>query len=162
MDEMSRETRAEAGGLIDNPELFRGVLVLDGLPGRRRGRFSLITPCRREDDEIREAPIRFGLESESARLNLSVLLRWEEELPGSATQALMNLPGMTVQIADAVLDWLDEDNQPRPFGAEAEFYASLEPPYAPRNGTPERIEELLLVRGVTRQLLFGQERSRTS
>ncbi len=31
----------------------------------------------------------------------------------------------------------------------------LDPPYAPRNGPMETIEELLLVRGVTPELLFG-------
>jgi hypothetical protein len=62
---------------------------------------------------------------------------------------------MSVEIADAILDWLDEDDEPREFGAEADYYSSLVPPYAPKNGPLETVEELLLVRGVTPLLLFG-------
>ena len=69
----------------------------------------------------------------------------------------MNLPGMTDQIADAILDWIDPDDAPRQFGAEADYYRGLNVPYAPRNGVPASLEELLLVRGVTRELLFGAD-----
>ncbi len=72
-----------------------------------------------------------------------------------ATNTLLALPGMTADIADAILDWIDADDTPRANGAESEFYGSLTPPYAPRNAPPATIEELLLVRGVTPELLFG-------
>ncbi|MGH7134843.1 MAG: general secretion pathway protein GspK, partial [Pirellulales bacterium] len=73
----------------------------------------------------------------------------------TAQQALMGLPGMTAQIADCILDWLDPDDVPRPNGAERDFYTSRG--YAPKNGPFETVEELLLVNGVTPQLLFGQD-----
>ena len=60
-------------------------------------------------------------------------------------------------VADAILDWIDPDDAPRPFGAEADYYQGLAVPYAPRNGVPQCLEELLLVRGVTRDLLFGAD-----
>ncbi len=62
---------------------------------------------------------------------------------------------MTDEISDAILDWIDADDTPRTNGAESDFYTSLTPGYTPRNGPPVTIEELLLVRGVTPQLLFG-------
>jgi DNA uptake protein ComE-like DNA-binding protein len=68
---------------------------------------------------------------------------------------LMALPNMTDEISDAILDWLDADDTPRANGAELDYYGSLSPAYAPRNGPIQSIEELLLVRGVTPQLLFG-------
>jgi hypothetical protein len=68
---------------------------------------------------------------------------------------LMALPNMTDEISDAILDWLDPDDTPRDNGAESDYYGSLTPPYAPRNGPIQSMEELLLVRGVTPQLLFG-------
>ena len=149
-----RKVRRTAGGVYDNPGLFRGVVVLDDGPGGRRARFSVVNPLSAAQ---RGEQVRFGLEDESARLNLAVLTRWEQSHPGSAQRALLNLPGMTIQVADAILDWIDPDDQPRPFGAEADFYEGLDPSYAPRNGTPELIEELLLVKGVTRELLFGRD-----
>jgi hypothetical protein len=73
---------------------------------------------------------------------------------------LMALPGMTYLIAESILDWIDDDNTPRQQGAEGDYYSSLSPGYALRNAPPATIEELLLVRGVTPQLLFGLDAAR--
>jgi DNA uptake protein ComE-like DNA-binding protein len=78
----------------------------------------------------------------------------------SGRAMLLRLPGMTIEIADAILDWIDADNEPREYGAEIDFYSGLTPPYAPQNGPLKTIEELLLVRGVTADLLFGRDVNR--
>lgn len=49
-------------------------------------------------------------------------------------------------LADAVLDWLDADDAPRPAGAEAAWYAA-QGRATPRNGPIRSIRELRLVRG---------------
>lgn len=142
----------EAGGASDNAGLFRDVLVLDGAATGRQGRFSVVSP---DTASSGTSGWRFGLDNESAKLNLGVLLRWEEREPGAAQRALLTLPGMTPAIADALLDWIDPDGEPRPQGAEAEYYQGRGLPYGPRNGVPQCLEELLLVREVTRELVFG-------
>ena len=68
---------------------------------------------------------------------------------------LMGLPGMTDDVADAILEWIDPSGTQRTNGPGAQYYAGLSPPYAERNGTPTTIEELLLVKGVTPELLYG-------
>jgi type II secretory pathway component PulK len=78
----------------------------------------------------------------------------------SARSLLMAIPGMTEHVADAILDWLDEDDDAREFGCESDYYATLNPPYAPKNGPLDTVEELLRVRGVTPQLLFGADANR--
>ena len=78
----------------------------------------------------------------------------------SGEAILMDLPGMTIEVAHAILDWLDTDDTPREYGAEVEYYSSLMPPYAPANGPLKTLEELLLVRGVTPDLLFGRDVNR--
>ncbi|MGE5549061.1 MAG: general secretion pathway protein GspK [Bacteroidota bacterium] len=50
--------------------------------------------------------------------------------------------------ADALLDWLDEDNQARAKGAEDEYYLSLDPPLTPANGPFLCPEEVFLVKGI--------------
>ena len=55
---------------------------------------------------------------------------------------------------------LDADDEPRELGAEIDYYSALAPAYAPKNGPLETVEELLLVRGVTPQLLFGADINR--
>jgi len=148
----SSNDQDEVGGWYDNPQRWRGVLVADdGLP-RDRGRFTLVAP---RLENRAPAGIRYGLEDESARINLCTILKADQAVTDGAKKMLMALPGMTDAIADAILDWIDADSTPRPQGAEADYYAALTPSYAPRNGPPVTIEELLLVRGVTPQLLFG-------
>lgn len=149
----------DAGGCYDNPQQFRDILVADDDLSRDRGRFTIVAP--RILDRA-SADIRFGLEDESARINLRTILKADQSGEGNAKKMLMVLPGMTDSIADAILDWIDEDNTPRQQGAEADSYSGLSPGYAPRNGPPATIEELLLVRGVTPQLLFGLDAARMS
>ena len=170
--------RTEAGGSYDNPASFQGIVVLDeGMP-EELGKYTILVPA--TDSAGGMAGVRYGLEDESARVNLNALLVIEEQateiqeatgdvvpdevsdelmegLPSEsmARDLLMALPGMTVEIADAILDWLDDDDESREFGAEVDYYSSLMPPYAAKNGPLETVEELLLVRGVTPQLLFG-------
>ena len=40
-------------------------------------------------------------------------------------------------------------------GAKDDYYQSLNPPYKAKNGRFESVEELLLVRGVTRDYFYG-------
>lgn len=47
-------------------------------------------------------------------------------------------------------DWLDEDDGIRNDGAEEEYYLSLDPPYLPRQGQFESVDEILLIRGFER------------
>ncbi|MDX1946337.1 MAG: type II secretion system protein GspK [Pirellulaceae bacterium] len=151
-------TRQEAGGIFNNEERFRGVLVIDDPEPENRGSFTVIAANLDSDGNL--GGVRFGLEDESSRLNLNTLLACEAQAEGTGRQLLMALPGMTEDVADAILDWLDGDDEPREFGAEIDFYSGLSPAYAPKNGPLETVEELLLVRGVTPALLFGADVNR--
>ncbi len=105
--------------------------------------------------EAEAPPLRFGLRNESSLLNLSTVLRWDAAESGRGRRALLQLAGMTDEAADGILDWIDTDDEPREFGAETEHYLRLNRPYRPRNGLPETLEELLFVKGVTRDMFFG-------
>jgi len=152
-------TQKQAGGSYDNPSQFRGIAVTTEASSRGLSRFTIVA-SRIEDGRLNG--IRFGLADESARLNLNTLLALDQKDPkaGVARQVLMGLPGMSEDIADAILDWMDPDDEPREFGAEIDSYASLSPAYAAKNGPLDTIEELLLVRGVTPALLFGMDANR--
>ncbi|MEQ9408390.1 MAG: type II secretion system protein GspK [Fuerstiella sp.] len=103
-----------------------------------------------------DAPsLRFGLQNESSRLNLNTVLQWDAAEPGRGRRALLQLSGMTDEAADGILDWIDADDEAREFGAEAEYYQRLNHPCRPRNGLPDTLEELLFVKGVTRDMFFG-------
>ncbi len=70
---------------------------------------------------------------------------------------LMTLPGMESDIADAILDWRDNDDEPKTEGSEAGYYSNLRYPYTIRNGAFRTMREMLRVRGVTEELLYGED-----
>jgi DNA uptake protein ComE-like DNA-binding protein len=145
----------QSGGLSSNPAAMQGVIVDDQTDPYDRGRFTVISPT--QVDGLYSS-FRYGLENESAKLNVNTLLA-----PGAEEQAatrLLAIPGMTAETADAILDWLDQDEAARLNGAELEAYTQLVPPYEPRNGPIADLDELLLVRGVTPELLYGLDQNR--
>ncbi len=150
----------DSGGLYINPGMFQGVTVVDDPLGALRGQFTVLAPDITTDGLF--GGIRCGLENESSRLNLNTVLLADSSGEGAARKLLMTLPGMTETIADSILDWIDSDDEPRMLGAERNYYSTLSPPYAPRNGSLGSIEELLLVRDVTPALLFGADLNRNS
>ena len=121
------------GRLYDDPKEFRDVAF-------GRGNFRVI---RRNDD----GEIIYGVSDENSRLNLNV----------ASPENFAKLQGMTPDIIAAIIDWRDENNAVTPSGAEADYYASLQPPYLPRNGPFQTTRELLMIRGVTRELLLGDD-----
>lgn len=58
-------------------------------------------------------------------------------------------------IADSIADWRDADKLVRLNGAEDDYYQSLPVPYKAKNAEFESIEELLMVRGMTPEILYG-------
>jgi general secretion pathway protein K len=61
------------------------------------------------------------------------------------------------EMADAIMDWRDRDVLARLNGAEEEYYLGLRPPYRPKDGPFDAVDELLAVRGMTRELVFGPQ-----
>jgi general secretion pathway protein K len=65
--------------------------------------------------------------------------------------------GAVADLLDALKDWMDADGETTRFGAESAFYAPEG--YGCANGPLERLEELLLIRGVTPALFYGTRES---
>ncbi len=63
-------------------------------------------------------------------------------------------------IIDSLIDWIDsgDGDGEEEFGAESSYYLSLDKPYACKNGPVEFVEELLLVKGFTPELLWGTDK----
>ncbi len=70
---------------------------------------------------------------------------------------LMGLPYMLEEIADAIIDWRDDNDNPSGLGVESGYYESLEFGYMARNGPFRTIRELLLVKDVTPELFYGED-----
>jgi hypothetical protein len=90
-----------------------------------------------------------GPMDEHSKLNINASLE--------DSTALTILRDMTPDIADAILDWMDEDDDERALGAERHYYQSLSIPYEPRNGPMRSIAELELVAGIWPEHLRGED-----
>jgi general secretion pathway protein K len=92
------------------------------------------------------------IQDESGKMNLNLV---DEVL----LRALMPVLGIDKRdgdmIVDSILDWRDVDNAHRLNGAEDDYYQTLNPPYKAKNGRFESVEEMLLLRGVTRDYFYG-------
>jgi type II secretory pathway component PulK len=142
----------------DNPSAFQGVLVPGGSTSRFSCRFSVIS-LPDPDDPPPNQPFLYGVTDETGRINLNALMKLDSS-GKVAHDVLMLLPNMTEDVANAILDWIDADDEPRSNGAENDYYQTLPQPYACKNGPLDSVEELLFVKGVTPPLLFGNDYNR--
>jgi DNA uptake protein ComE-like DNA-binding protein len=72
-------------------------------------------------------------------------------------EEMMLLTYMTEDVADAVLDWVDPDDDVNPLGAEIGQYQSLPFPYIPRNAPLRSLAEMELVLGVEPEFVRGED-----
>ncbi len=84
---------------------------------------------------------------ESSKLNINTVTRGQ----------LLALPNMEPYIADAIIDWRDDDDTVSGEGVEGGYYRNLPFRYAIRNGAFKTIRELLLVKDVTQELFYGED-----
>lgn len=162
-----RDERFDVTAWYDNPEELHRIVVWssdeDGTvwgtneeldDGITAYRYSVVADDPTDDEEF----IRFGVTDEASKLNLNTATEQQlRRLIGfvAADDPEINVPW----IVDAILDWRDADTNPRGEQAdtELEYYQNLDPPYRVKNGPLETVEELLLVKNVTGQILYGED-----
>jgi len=96
-----------------------------------------------EDDE----EFDYGLTDEAGKINLN----------SASLEMLLRLPGMTTELAASIIDWRDEDSEISTGGAENEYYLLQSEPYNCKNAAFETVEEILLVKGASEELLYGED-----
>jgi len=58
-------------------------------------------------------------------------------------------------VSDSIVDWIDANDLPQVAGAESDYYQGLPLPYYAKNAPINDIAELLLIKGVTREMYEG-------
>ena len=134
--ERTRSAVNHTGRLADDPSDFRDVRL-------GRGQFSVFRAAR-----IGEGTgIVYGVLDEESRLNINT----------ASAEELRKLYAITADLVSAIMDWRDSDNAVSQGGAEADYYASRQPPSRPRNAPFETVRELLMVRGMSSKSLFADD-----
>ena len=130
--------------LQDNPDVFQSQLVCED--GANKWYFTIYAEAPFSTDRAKNE-IRYGVTDQAGKININV----------ADADTLLALPNMTNELVDCLLDYRDADNEPRPGGAEQEYYEGLEHPYAIKNGPLITLEELLLVKGFNGRIIYGED-----
>ena len=129
----SHSGKNHTGTLYDDTQDFQEVAL-------GRGTFSVLR--RGRDDE--GGGVIYGVSDEESRLNLNI----------ADHDALTKIQGLGSDVANSILAWRGQQGSNV---VEAEYYESQRPPYEPRRAAFETVRELLMVRGVTPDLLYGSD-----
>lgn len=137
----------------------REQILPQGVLAAPAWRFSVVGDSFVELADSESATMRFGITPEASKLHLNYAT--EGQLRQLMTPLFMDLGiDNTEELLAAVLDWRDEDSETREGGAENDYYQTLEPPYNAKNGPFDSVEELLLVKGFSAALLYGEDVNR--
>ena len=101
----------------------------------------------RTDQQVLTDEPYFSLVDEASKLNLNT----------ATVDMLQKLPRMTPELAAAIVDWRDSDDNVTPSGAETDTYSRLRPPYKCKNAPFETVDELRLVVGAELEILYGED-----
>jgi general secretion pathway protein K len=102
-----------------------------------------------------EGTVTLSIEEESGKLNLNTATS-PNGTPNAATQMAVRLLKklqLSTDLADVLMDWVDENDAPLPGGAETSYYSSLKLPYAAKNARLETVGELALLKGYTPEVI---------
>ena len=107
--------------------------------------------------------LRITIEDENARLSLNHIaglngtFNSETDPTGSyygtALRLFRQLKLPANDLCDAVADWIDENDIPKPGGAESQWYQSRKPSCQAKNGYLDSVEELYLVKGFSNEVM---------
>jgi type II secretory pathway component PulK len=135
------------------PDALSHELDVNGALAFRRARLGTPKVPVRVNLSLDPGRVSYRLTDESARLNLNRMNR--DELDRLLQGAGVEKTDRDV-IIDSVQDWRDPNEEHRLNGAESDYYLALPVPYRSKNADFDSVDELLQVRGVTRELLYGQ------
>jgi general secretion pathway protein K len=103
--------------------------------------------------ELGEGTVLVTVEDEDRKINLNRLVLPNGNAPDEQRLAVFRklLANLDIDpsLADAVVDWIDNDDIPRAGGAESAYYLSLPYAYRAKNDLFDTLDELRLVRGMT-------------
>ncbi len=107
---------------------------------------------------MEDGSLKLEIIDENSKINLSVLANEFTERTKFYyfTQNFFMNMGLPLDLADAIHDWVDIDDQRMPYGADGpDYYQTLTPPYASKNSMMDSVDELLLIKDITPDIYYG-------
>ena len=124
----------------------------DKAPAEGEGIFDIVN---RTDIELGNGTITYTIKDENGKISINstgkIVLNKLLAYSGVKEKLDQDI------ISDSILDWIDSNKNHRINGAEDDYYRTQHPPYLAKNGKIETLSELLKVRGVTEEILYGSQ-----
>jgi len=108
-------------------------------------------------DKMGEGEYSVSITDESGKICLNAITDANSDILRNLLKSLGVQEEEANTIVDSILDWKDVDNLHHLSGAEDEYYMSLPTPYKAKNADFDTLEELLLVKGMTSEILYGNK-----
>jgi hypothetical protein len=133
------------------PDSFQGV----------KGWFRIVAPFNPEDmSNNQQPPYNFGVTDESGKININALMQLDSN-GDTCYNVLLQLPNMTTELAESIVDWMAPSGSRPNQAAESSYYASLPQPYQCKFGPVDTMDELLSIHNMTPALLYGDNVNRS-
>jgi len=169
-----RETPGDVDSWFDNPDAYHAALVLGQEGDVGSATFQQRSDARTYDASAKPAwrytlyapnfddpkQTRYGITDECSRLDLNVATDQQlfqlflQVIPPNSDQFQV---APIDDLVHSLLDWRSPGNKARPGGAKDDYYEALDPPYRAKSAPFSTVEELLLVRGFTAWVVFGED-----
>jgi type II secretory pathway component PulK len=102
--------------------------------------------------QIGEGTVSLSMVELESKININTA-------PGPLLQQVLTAQGADANdisvVSDSILDWINPGDNPRPAGAKSDYYLALTPPYYAKDAPIDNLDELQLVKGVTRDMYNG-------
>jgi general secretion pathway protein K len=111
-------------------------------------------------DQLGDGNYSVRITDESGKIDINVITDANSDILRNLLKNLEVPEDDANIIVDCILDWKDADDLLHLNGAEDDYYMSLPNPYKTKNANFDTLEELLLVKGVTQEILYGDKEKR--
>ncbi len=108
-------------------------------------------------DKMGEGEYSVRLTDESGKIGINAITDANSDILRNLIKTLGVQEEEVNTIVDSILDWKDADDLHHLNGAEDDYYMSLPNPYKAKNANFDTLEELLLVKGMTSEILYGND-----
>lgn len=110
--------------------------------------------------QIGEGNYSVRITDESGKVDINIITDANSDILRNLFKNL-GIPEDEVNIiVDSILDWKDADDLLHLNGAEDDYYMSLPNPYKPKNANFDTLEEMIMVKGITQEMLYGKGEQR--
>ena len=150
--------QASIAALKTIPEEFlyqKGIILKSG----NQPDIELARHCLNDDEsDCYYFMVGFRLQPEDGKLNLNNLVRYDDQPNESYREIikrLLNHFKLSGENADAVVDWIDENDYTEAAGAEDDYYNGLEPPRKIKNFRMFSLSELAQIKGFDHETVYS-------